>query len=387
MSRGFCGFLKQSTAVTVCLGPFVDRTDDYTPESGLATNMDGASGILLSKNGGAMALRASGLSSTAYDINGFYRAHLGASDTNTLGDMVVSYTETATTKPRSYEYTIVPANIYDSLVAGTDNLQVDTTQINGSASGASGIADLGVSGYNASTHKVAGVVLTDTTTNLTNAASSGDFTSTQKASITTAVNAATGMVAASVTNPVTVSGDFSSTMKTSIASGVRQELDTTPVSGTPVSGTIGYLNKTYLDAAVSSRLGPTGVLSTVTNLTNAPGAGDFTSTMKASLTSGINAASGMVVASVAGAVGSVTSKTGFKLASDGLDAVAAPTDLANDAAARATFVGMFRAIFNRFYNAVTQSSTQQIVKNDSAVAVSTMAVSVASGVESKGKSS
>jgi hypothetical protein len=94
-----------------------------------------------------------------------------------------------------------------------------------------------------------------------------------------------------------------------------------------------------------------------------------------------------VCASVSGAVGSVTSKTGFKLAADGLDAVSAPADIANDTAGRATFVGMFRALYNRFYNKVSQSSTQQIVKNDSDTTVSTMPVTLIAGVETKGKSS
>jgi hypothetical protein len=384
--RSFGGWLKQSAAVTVCVGPFVDAIDDVTAESGLASGMDTSSGVMLSKNAGTLAVRASGISATTYDTRGYYKVSLTATDTNTLGALTLDYSLPVTARPVCIDYLIVPANTYDSLVGGSDTLQADLIQINGATGPVSGISDFASSGYTVASHKVNGVILADTVTNLTNAPSAGDLTSTMKASVTTAVNAATGLVAASVVAPVTVSGDFTSTMKTSIGTAVRTQIDSTAITG-PVTGSLGKLAQDYLDASVSSRLGPTGVLSTVTNLTNAPTSGDFTATMKTSLVSGVNYASGMVVASVAGAVGSVTTKTGFKLASDGLDAVAAPADLANDAAARATFVGMFRALFNRFYNYVSQSTTQQIVKNDSGTVVSTMPVMIIAGVEEKGKSS
>lgn len=79
-------------------------------------------------------------------------------------------------------------------------------------------------------------------------------------------------------------------------------------------------------------------------------------------------------------------KTGFKLASDGLDSVAAATDVTTDVEVRATFMGQFRGLFNRFYNKVTQSSTQQIVRNDSDNPVSTMAVADNGTVQTKDKS-
>lgn len=55
-----------------------------------------------------------------------------------------------------------------------------------------------------------------------------------------------------------------------------------------------------------------GTITTVTNLTNAPTNGDFTATMKASITTAATAATPSVT---------VSDKTGFKLASDGLAAV------------------------------------------------------------------
>lgn len=63
------------------------------------------------------------------------------------------------------------------------------------------------------------------------------------------------------------------------------------------------------------------------------------------------------------------------LAPHSLDAVLAPPDIATDTAARATFGGMIRALFNRFYGEVNQTSAEQTVKNDAGTVVSTMTVS------------
>ena len=75
-----------------------------------------------------------------------------------------------------------------------------------------------------------------------------------------------------------------------------------------------------------------------------------------------------------------------KVASDGLDAVSAPADIASDADARSTFAKMVRALFNRFYNNVTQTSTQQKVHNDAGTLTNTMATADTAGVQSKAKS-
>lgn len=74
-----------------------------------------------------------------------------------------------------------------------------------------------------------------------------------------------------------------------------------------VSATTG--GATNLDAAISTRATPTnitaGTITTVTNLTNAPTAGDLTATMKASVTTAATAATPTI-----GAVASVTGNVG-----------------------------------------------------------------------------
>ena len=126
-------FLKQSTSVVVNFGPFVDKTDGVSLETGLATAMDNATtGIRLSKNGAAYADRGDA-TVPAYDAMGDYRVTLSTTDTGTLGVLRMVFEEAATTLPVWKEMMVVPANVYDSLVLGTDELTTDVVQWLGTA--------------------------------------------------------------------------------------------------------------------------------------------------------------------------------------------------------------------------------------------------------------
>lgn len=123
-------------------------------------------------------------------------------------------------------------------------------------------------------------------------------------SVTGAVGSVTGAVA-SVTAAVAVSGDFSATMKTSLgtAVGTAQTGDSYARIGADGAGltALGDTRVANLDAAVSGCLTPAGTLAavtTTTNLTNAPTAGDLTAAMKASVT-----AAAPTAAAIATAVG------------------------------------------------------------------------------------
>lgn len=108
---------------------------------------------------------------------------------------------------------------------------------------------------------------------------------------------------ASVATGVGLTGDFSSTMKSTLATaiGTAQTGDSYARIGVAGVGltNLGDTRIAHLDADVSSRLAPAGTLATVTtctNLTNAPTAGDLTSTMKASVTSAVPSASAVAAA-------------------------------------------------------------------------------------------
>jgi hypothetical protein len=134
--------LKQSTSVVILFGPFVDKTDGITPETGLVSGLDHATtGIMLSKNGAAQAVRNGTPTATTHDANGYYRVTLNTTDTGTLGILRVIYTETATCVPHWQDYMVLPANVWDSLY-GADLLQVDTREVGGTTQTA---RDLGAS--------------------------------------------------------------------------------------------------------------------------------------------------------------------------------------------------------------------------------------------------
>ncbi len=113
-----------------------------------------------------------------------------------------------------------------------------------------------------------------------------------------------GGAVASVTAAVTVGTNNDKTGYGLSAAAVQAIWDALTSALTTV-GSIGKLLVTNIDALISSRTKPAdtqAAVTTVTNLTNAPGAGDFTATMKTSL----NAATPAVT---------VSDKTGFALTS------------------------------------------------------------------------
>lgn len=126
-------WLKQSTAFDFELGPFVDSTDGFTAMPSLTI---AATAVYVSKGGAALAAKneATALTGTG-DSLGFYACKLDATDTNTLGNLRV-YSYVATALPVWQDFLVVPANVYNSVVAGSDKLYVDAVEIASSTSAA-----------------------------------------------------------------------------------------------------------------------------------------------------------------------------------------------------------------------------------------------------------
>lgn len=127
--------LKQSTAATVKLGPFVDATDGFTAETALTISQ---ADIRLSKNGGAFA-QTNNAAGATHDENGFYGVPLNTTDTGTLGHLRVAVSEGGA-RPLAQDFLVVPANTYDSLVSGTDVVDVSVTQWLGTAAATPSVA-------------------------------------------------------------------------------------------------------------------------------------------------------------------------------------------------------------------------------------------------------
>ena len=104
--------LKQSTAVDVIIGPFVDSTDGDTEETALTIN---AADVKLSKNGQTMAGK-SDVTACAHDANGMYNCELDSTDTNTVGTMVIFVHVTGALAVR-HEFQIVEEAVYDAMFA------------------------------------------------------------------------------------------------------------------------------------------------------------------------------------------------------------------------------------------------------------------------------
>lgn len=137
-------YLKQSTAVTLKFGPFVDETDGKTAETALTLSQ---ADFRLSKNGGDFAQKNEATSGT-HDEIGYYDVPLNTTDTNTLGSLLVAVHESGAL-PVWKEYTVLAANVYDSLIGGGDLLSVDIGEISGDATAADNLeAAADGTGYN-----------------------------------------------------------------------------------------------------------------------------------------------------------------------------------------------------------------------------------------------
>ncbi len=102
--------LKQSTSVDVPIGPFLDSADGNTPETTLTITQPD---IRLKKNGGAWAQKAAAQTLTHEEV-GWYEVTLDATDTNTLGHLVLAIHESGAL-PVWREFVVVTAAAYDSL--------------------------------------------------------------------------------------------------------------------------------------------------------------------------------------------------------------------------------------------------------------------------------
>jgi hypothetical protein len=115
--------LKQSTASQeIPLGHFLDSVDGNTEKNGLTiANTDiklwkmGATTLANKNSGGATNIS-----------NGVYYCTLDATDTDTLGGLVI-FVHVATALAVKVECEVVTANVYDALIAGTDLLDVQAT--------------------------------------------------------------------------------------------------------------------------------------------------------------------------------------------------------------------------------------------------------------------
>jgi hypothetical protein len=134
-------FLRFNTATRLSVGPFYDKTDGITPEIALTVTNEKLTLVIDENNVPTLVLdtapTASGGSNDMVHISGddagMYDLELAAADTNHLGRGILSLTDANNHCPVFHEVMILPQKVYDSIVLGTDNLEIDAVQLLGTA--------------------------------------------------------------------------------------------------------------------------------------------------------------------------------------------------------------------------------------------------------------
>jgi len=145
------GVMRQSTTVTVIMGPFLDSTDGITPETALSIP---AASVMISKAGGVFGAKSEA-SACAHQTGGLYSCTFNATDTGTRGNFFVSI-QVAGALPVWERFTIYNTDGYDFLFS-TSNLFALATTISGQVATAQLDLDL-ITGAN-------GVILNSTQAN------------------------------------------------------------------------------------------------------------------------------------------------------------------------------------------------------------------------------
>jgi hypothetical protein len=133
-------YLKTNTAVKLCVGPFLDKTDGVTPEVSLTvanskitliaeTDDNNLPTIILDNVAGNDGTNT--LAHITNDDAGYYSLLITAANVNRLGRMKLAIVDAANHCPVFHEIEVLPANIYDSLVLGTDYLNANAYELGG----------------------------------------------------------------------------------------------------------------------------------------------------------------------------------------------------------------------------------------------------------------
>jgi hypothetical protein len=94
--------------VDVLIGPFVDSTDGDTEETALTISR---ADVLLSKNGQALTQKTD-VTAAAHDADGYYNCELDATDTDTIGQLVLAVHEAGALAVR-HEFQVIEEAVYD----------------------------------------------------------------------------------------------------------------------------------------------------------------------------------------------------------------------------------------------------------------------------------
>ena len=160
----FQGFLRQSTAVDVKIGPFVDSGDGDAEETGLTIAQ---ADVLLSKNGQTGAQK-NDATSCAHAEDGMYNCELDATDTDTVGQLTLGVHVASALFVR-HDWQVVEEAVYDrDYASGATGVDPDWTNagrldaildsIAADVVNIDGVAMRGTDGANTTTPPTAGTI-------------------------------------------------------------------------------------------------------------------------------------------------------------------------------------------------------------------------------------
>lgn len=125
--------LKQSTAVDIRMGPFVDATDGVTPETGITLGAADQAEVL--KADGAATVAMGGTFAAVTGADGWYDYTCATGDVDTCGEVVFVVQDSSVCLPVYVRAMVVEEDIYDGFFAASagatgTRLPVDVQDVN-----------------------------------------------------------------------------------------------------------------------------------------------------------------------------------------------------------------------------------------------------------------
>jgi hypothetical protein len=422
-------YLRTNTAARITVGPFLDKTDGITPETGLTVTACHLTLMADIANVPTLQLDANATASAGNndmvhvtnDDAGFYDLELTAANVNFLGRGLLSINDVATHCPVFHEFMILPAVVYDAMVLGTDLFQTDVTQLLGTAwltPQTAGTPDVNCVQWN----ELATVALPliPTTAGRTLDVSTGGEAGLDWANVgspTTTVGLS-GTTVKTATDVETDTANIQGRIPSALGTNGNMKADLIDISSTAIATPntagvlivdVGYVDGTVVDTAtpveanvtqlggvvqsltdlkdfvdtgydpVAHKVQGVVLTDTATNLTNAPTNGDLTATMKTSVTTAATSAtpvaasvSGNVAGNVTGSVGSLATQAKTDVNAEVVDALATDTYAEPGQGAPATTTSLaakLNYLYKNWRNKKTQTATEWSLFADDATTV------------------
>ena len=105
-------FLKQSTSIKIRMGPYVDATDGFTPETGLTIAAADEAEVL--KANGAATVAMTGTFAAISGAAGWYDYTVATGDVDTVGEVVFSLQDSSVARPTFTRGYVLEEAVYDA---------------------------------------------------------------------------------------------------------------------------------------------------------------------------------------------------------------------------------------------------------------------------------